>query len=187
MRSKQFRALLTVVLAASLLSSCLKIRRIDQGGGPETDPVSPLTSPETDAPETMPLAPDPDPAENRTANFDLGLLTEQDSTSSLLSRHDSVTVRREYDGGSEVECLWMRDGGLVYFSDEKASYDGEEYEDLYGYYRGYNIYPDPEGETSLSHWVSAEEIPFGNETETLITNFFPAELSGDSGVLSEDA
>ena len=187
MRSKQFRALLTVVLAASLLSSCLKIQHIDQGAGPETDPVSPLTSPETDAPETMPLAPDPDPAENRTANFDLGLLTEQNSISSLLSRHDSVTVRREYDGGSEIESLWMRDGDLVYFSDEKASYDGEEYEDLYGYYRGYNIYPDPEGETSLSHWVSAEEIPFGNEAETLITNFLPAELSGEMRVLSEDA
>ena len=181
MTHKLKRSLWAVVLAASLLSSCLKIQRIDQGGGPETDPASPLTSPETDAPETMPLVPDPDPAENRTANFDLGLLTEQNSISSLLSRHDSVTVRREYDGGSEVECLWMRDGDLVYFSDEKASYDGEEYEDLYGYYRGCNIYPDPEGETSVGYWVSAEEIPFGNEAETLITNFLPAEIHGAMG------
>ena len=186
MNCKQIKSLLAVVLAATLFTSCLKITKIDGGGdGPETKPASPVSTPETDESET--LAPDPAPAENRIADFDLGLLREQNTVSSLLSRHDSVTVRREYDGGSEVESLWMRDGDLVYYSVEKGAYDdGEEYEDLYAYYRGYNIYPEADGETSCGWWISGIESPHGGEAEILITNFLPEEAAGDMLVLSED-
>lgn len=193
MNCKQLKPLLAVVLAASLLTSCLKIKKIENGGDvPETDPVSPVTSPavsaETDEPETLPPAPDPDPTENRIANFDVGLLREQNTISSLLSRHDTVTVRREYDGGSEVESLWMRDGDIVYFDEEKGTYDdGEEYDDLYAYYRGYNIYPEPDGVTTLGWGVSGIASTSGGEAETLITNFIPEEAAGDILVLSEDA
>ena len=188
MRSKQFRALLTVVLAASLLlSSCLKIQRIDGADGTETDPS--WNAPETEAPDPgqdpEPLSPDPGPDENRIANFDLDLLTQQNLISSLLSRHDCVTVRREYDGGSEVECLWMRDGDLVYFDESKEIYEDGEYDSLYGYYRGTPIYPDGET-TTCSHWVSASEVAYGGEGEYVLTDYLPVEAAGDILVLSED-
>ena len=189
-RRKTIQSLGAVLLAAVLLSSCVKISRIDSGSDTETD--APWNPPETEAadpgsqPETDPPAPEPDPDENRGANFDLELLTEQNLISSLLTRHDSVTVRREYDGGSEVECLWMRGGDIVYYNEEKEFYDGEEYTDLYAYYRGYYIYPEPDGVTSCGRWVSAEEEILGGEAETLLTAFFPSELNGEMTVLSED-
>ena len=187
-------ALLAFLILLPGLSSCLHIQKVD-GGSPDPDigtpvPVVPDTDPpETDAPETDPpetLPPEPDPVEV-AANFTLEELTAQNGIPALLSRHESVTIRREYDGGSQTQSLWTRDGDRVCYDVSEASSDGESWQSVGGSYRGFDFMVGDEGQVYSSLWVCAEQMVFDGWIDALITDYLPVETAGEIRILGEDA
>ena len=173
-------AIVAALSAMLVLTSCLHIERIDPVPA-ETDPPIPA-APETDPPE--PDAPEP---AFIPVNFTLENLWEENLISNILRWNDSVTVYRDYDGGSQTESLWLRDGDRVYYTLSVYD-DGEQaYSSEAGNYRGCDFYVMDEGEpVAASRWVTAEAESFDGWIETLIADFLPSELTEDILILSED-
>ncbi|MCR5683564.1 MAG: hypothetical protein K6G29_14055 [Clostridiales bacterium] len=176
-RFRSFAALLVVLAMAAMLSGCIRIQKIDPANKPDpTDPdqgtVNGITLPGTDPESTeIPL------------NFDLDLLIKENAISTLLEWNDSVTVRRDYDGGTDIESYWKRDGERVMITESRYD-DGSSY--MAGNYRGFDFYVYEDDWTAASKWVTAEEADFSDWVEESINRYFPAALSEDMVITAEE-
>ena len=166
-------ALLAALLLATSLTGCLRIQKIDPAKTPEK-PDSPqgngITEPGTD-PTEIPV------------NFDLDLLVQENSITTLLQWNDSVTVRRDYDGGSDIDSFWKMDGERVCITKNEFS-DGTFA--MAGNYRGFDFYVFPDRVTA-SKWVTAEASDSVEDwVDNSINRYFPSALSEDIVITAEE-
>ncbi len=184
-KRKLLAGFLALLLALSTLTSCFGIQIT--GNGPQTDETEPPKPdvPETEAPETE--APETEvPVTVIPVNFTPEDLVAQNQVSNLLRWHESVLVRRQFDGGSETQSFWTRDGDRV-FVDVSDYDDGENtYHSVSGSYRGFD-FTAPSGEpVTATKWVTASEHTYDAWIDALVTDQIPSALSGDMVILAED-
>ncbi|MCR4907019.1 MAG: hypothetical protein K6A33_13195 [Clostridiales bacterium] len=166
-------ALLAALFLAATLTGCFRIQKIDPAKTPET----PETEPGNDVGIAL-------PPEEIPVNFDLDLLIAENSISTLLEWNDSVTVRRDYDGGSEIESFWKYDGDRVYIT-ESVTDDGSS--SMAGSFRGLDFYVYEQDWTTATKWITAQPEVYDSWIDSTINRFFPTELSEDIVITEEDA
>ena len=176
-RIRNIAALLAMLVAAATLSGCIRIQKIDQTNKPD-----PSATPE--GTENGITLPDTDPGSTEIPlNFDLDLLIKENAISTLLEWNDSVTVRRDYDGGTDIESYWMSDGECVSITQNLFD-DGTSA--MAGNYRGFDFYVYEDDWTAASKWVTAEEMDFSGWIDNSINGYFPTALSEDMVITAEE-
>ena len=166
-RFRLIAALFAALLTAAALAGCIRIQKIDPA-------VPPGTSDPTDPAETEPT--------EIPVNFDLDLLIEENLISTLLKWNDSVTVRMDYEGGSDINSFWMLDGERVCITKNEFS-DGTFA--MAGNFRGFDFYVYPDRVTA-SRWVPAAASDSVDWLDVSINRYFPASLSEDIAITAEE-